>query len=664
MKKNIFFVILLFIAVGSINVFADEIPINIEKIVVTSSRTEEGISKTTKSTTVIDAQDIEESSAQTIPDILRSEAGIEIRDYNGTGKQVNVDIRGFGETGPSNMLVLIDGRRVNAIDLSNTDWSQISLSQVERIEIVRGASSVLYGDNASAGVINIITKKGQGKPSVKIESKGGSYRTASTSVEASGSNEKSSFRVSSEYFNTDGYRKNSNLFRKDFGLQISHKFDALLTADLNFGYHSDQYGLPGALKGNQLSSLGRRATTKPNDTARGDDWFTTLGIANDFGIAGSLKTDFSVRTREVDSSYISSSWKNENHIVTCGITPKYTLEHKALGIPQTLILGIDLYRDADHILDGAMTGPNDTLNITKSSFGVYGQEELRLTDHLHLKASLRHEVARYIFNQLAQSQLKERSNVSETVYDIGIVAPYGNDSSLYLDYSTSFRFPLVDEFYTSFNPDWFWAPGGLNASLKPQKGKNIEAGVRHTFSNKIRIEGGYFRNDITDEIYLNYDSYNNVNYDKTVHQGGQLFIDIPITENIQFFSNYSFTQAKFGKGFLKGKQIPGVPTHKATAGLRLSPTEKIKINLVGNYMGSMYLISDQQNNHSLLKNWLTVNLNVNYTLGNMELFLGINNIFNAYYSEYGIIYGSSSSNNQAFYPAPGRNVTAGVRYKF
>jgi len=663
MKKVLIFALAIILSNTCAFAAEEENAIPIEKIIVTtSSRTQEKVRNSSKSTAIIDAQDIQESTAQTIPNILRSEAGIEIRDYNGTGKQVNVDMGGFGETGPSNMLVLIDGRRVNSIDLSNTDWSQISLSEVERIEIVRGAGSVLYGDNASAGVVNIITKKGRGKPNVTVKSKGGSYRMASTSVESYGSNEKSSYRVTSEYFNTDGYRKNSSLFRKDFGLNVDHLFNEALKTGFTFGYHSDRYGLPGALKGNQISTLGRRATTKPNDTARADDWFSLLTITNDFHRGGQLNTDFSIRTREVDSSYVSSSWRNENHVVTLGLTPKYALEHTAFNIPQKLIFGLDLYHDADHILVGFISGTNDTLNITKTSLGIYGQEELRLNEHLIFKAGARHETVKYIFDQLAVAQLKEKSNLAETVYDTGLVFPYGKDSSVFLDYSTTFRYPLIDEFYTSFNPDW--GVGGLNSTLKPQTGKNIEVGLRHGICDNVMLEANYFRNNITNEIYLNADPlvYTNSNYDKTLHQGGHLQIDVPVNKHIRFFSNYTFTQAEFGKGPLKGKKIPGVPQHKAGAGARFMPNEKIKINLTANYTGSMYLISDQNNAFPRLKDWLSIDMDINYSIGDFEVFFGMNNIFNAYYAEYGIF--SVFSNAQAFYPAPGRNITAGVRYKF
>src|SRR4030043_232451 len=109
--------------------------------------------------TVITREEIEKSNSQTVIDLVRTEVGVVVRDYYGTGKTASVDIRGFGETGPLNTLVLVDGRRVNEIDLSGVDWTQIPLDQIERIEILRGPGSVLYGDNAVGGVINIITRK-------------------------------------------------------------------------------------------------------------------------------------------------------------------------------------------------------------------------------------------------------------------------------------------------------------------------------------------------------------------------------------------------------------------------------------------------------------------------------------------------------------------------
>ena len=118
--------------------FAQEKEVTLEKVVVTATRDMEEIRKIPADVTVITKDEIERSNAQVVVDVLRDEAGVVIRDFYGTGKTASVDIRGFGETAPLNTLVLVDGRRVNEIDLSGVDWTQIPLDQVERIEIVRG----------------------------------------------------------------------------------------------------------------------------------------------------------------------------------------------------------------------------------------------------------------------------------------------------------------------------------------------------------------------------------------------------------------------------------------------------------------------------------------------------------------------------------------------
>lgn len=628
----------------------------IERIVVTASRTPDEIKNSTKSISIISQDAIEESNAQTIPDILRSEAGIEVRDYNGTGKQVNIDMRGFGETGPSNIAVLIDGRRVNAIDLSNIDWSQIPLNDVERIEIVRGASSVLYGDNASTGVINIITKTGKGKPSIELTSKGGSYNTASTRIESSGSIEKSSYRVSAEYSNTDGYRQNSWLFRKDFGASLTHAFNALLNTSLTFGYHTDKFGLPGALTGANISTIGRRATTTPDDKALSHDWFTQIQIKNDFQDNGVLTTDFSVRTREVDTNYASWSWINQNHIVTFGLTPRYTFKEPIGNLDNAFIAGLDLYWHEDDIQDGFIASPNDKLEIKKRTIGLYTQDQMHLNKHLLIKAGARHEIARYDFDQIEQVQLKEKSHLSDTVFNVGTALTYGNESSLFLDYSTSFRYPLVDEFFVSNT----FGGGGLNASLEAQTGKNIEAGIRHFFNDDIYTSVTFFTHFIENEIFFNPFTFANSNYDHTIHRGVEFSSNFRLNEYLKLFANYTYTSAKFGKGSFKDNEIPAVPRHKSSAGIRMSPTENLKINVIANYIGNMYLISDQNNALPKLKEWVTLDLNANYLLGNFEIFFGVNNITNTYYAEYGV----ASSTTQVFYPSPGRNVIAGCRYKF
>jgi iron complex outermembrane receptor protein len=152
MKRYIFSIIfsILFISIPLL-LMAQEKEVTLEEVVVTATRDTQEIRKIPANVTVITKDEIEQSNSKTVVDLLRNEADVVVRDFYGNGKTASVDIRGFGETGTLNTLVLIDGRRVNEIDLSGVDWSQISLDQVERIEIVRGSGTVLYGDNAIEG---------------------------------------------------------------------------------------------------------------------------------------------------------------------------------------------------------------------------------------------------------------------------------------------------------------------------------------------------------------------------------------------------------------------------------------------------------------------------------------------------------------------------------
>jgi iron complex outermembrane recepter protein len=128
-----------------------------ETIVVTPSRFAESDGVRPANVTVISRRDIEDNPATTLPAILADYAGIAARDlFGNNASNSTVDIRGFGAAAGQNTLVLVDGRRLNDVDLSGVMWSAIPLSAIERIEIVRGGASVLHGAGAVGGVINII----------------------------------------------------------------------------------------------------------------------------------------------------------------------------------------------------------------------------------------------------------------------------------------------------------------------------------------------------------------------------------------------------------------------------------------------------------------------------------------------------------------------------
>ena len=182
---------------------ATEIP----AVLVSATRSEQSTLTTPASITVISRQQIDDSGAGNVVDVLRGQGGVQINDLYGDGSRATVGMRGFGETAGSNTLVLVDGRRLNNPDIAPPDLNSVALDDVERIEIVQGSAGVLFGDQAVGGVINIITRKpGAQRHSLKLSA--GSYNNvavhgATSQALANGVN----YLLSVDLRDTDNYRR-------------------------------------------------------------------------------------------------------------------------------------------------------------------------------------------------------------------------------------------------------------------------------------------------------------------------------------------------------------------------------------------------------------------------------------------------------------------------
>jgi len=252
----------------------------------------------------------------------------------------------------------------------------------------------------------------------------------------------------------------------------------------------------------------------------------------------------------------------------------------------------------------------------------------------------------------------------DEVFQAGLVYTFGPVSSVYLDFAQSFRHPLVDEFFTSNT----WGFGGLNTALSTQSGRDLETGVRHDFSDKLSGQVSYFQHDIKNEIYYYpYDPYDplsgkNTNYDKTRHQGGICELRWSINDRLSAQADYTYTLARFGEGAYEDKKLPMVPEHQSCLRIDWQATEALYLNLLVTYVGEVYLISDLNNDYARMNDYATCDIKARYYWKDIEFFFGVNNVFDAEYSEYGVISTFWSTRN--FYPAPGRNVIAGCRLKF
>jgi len=641
------------------------------EVVVTATRTVQKAERVPASITVITQEEIKNSNAGSITDVLSSGEGIVVKNLQGNGKNAQVDLRGYGETGPYNTLVLVDGRRVNSIDLSGVDWTQIPIDQVERVEIVRGTGTVLYGDNAAGGVINIITKT----PSDKFTAKGaitlGSYDRKRLETSVSGGYDRIAASINASHDETEGYRKNNKYEAEDIGGKIVFDASESLSLKLIGSYHEDKYGLPGPLTEAQLKA-DRKDSTNPLDEGNSKDSYIKAGIDLMIGNYGTLVADLSYRNRSSEAVFPDSTspLATDSNSETWGVTPRYIWNGDIFNHKNTLVTGADFYWSEQDIDSYGgffipLTTKTTISNIGRDSVGIYLNNEYYVKENVILTLGARHEKVRYDLLQKDMTgflgPLDERITDSENAYNAGLTFMYAEKSSVFVRANRSFRFPLTDELVYI---DWSTLTYKANTDLRPQTGIHYEAGIKHSFTERISGSVTLFRAEIENELFYNPSTFGNENHPETLHQGLEIGCRAKPFDKLTIFGNFTYEEATFEKDPYKGNEIPAVPGYKGHLGFRIDDIAITGLVLSAgyNYVGSSYVISDQANNFDKLKSYYTVDAKLAYKYKMLKTFFGVNNLTNQKYSEYGVMDTFLTKRN--FYPAPERNWVAGVQFEF
>ncbi len=244
--------LVIFIALGLIvNVFSQDKnarqsdPKRMDEVVVTATKTEETIKEVPNSVIIKDSIDIEDTGAKTVGQLISNEQGIDLRtrgDYGGATEEIH--IRGMGAEGTQ---VLVNGVVVNSPSLGSANLNGLPMNNIERVEVVKGAGSLLYGTSAMGGIINIITKRPE-KDITTLNARAG-YGTNST-FELSAENgmfitENFGYYLTAGKQETDGFRSNSDLDHKDASLNLVYEKDDLLDVSLYADYVDREMGRPG-----------------------------------------------------------------------------------------------------------------------------------------------------------------------------------------------------------------------------------------------------------------------------------------------------------------------------------------------------------------------------------------------------------------------------------
>ncbi|HNX91627.1 MAG TPA: TonB-dependent receptor [Candidatus Omnitrophota bacterium] len=644
------------------------------EVVITPSRTPEYVYNIDKNVSMVDSDEIEYSNDTSMQEAIQKTPSVVLQGYMNNPKDNNIGIRGFGETGLSNYLVLVDGRRTNQIDMSGADLSQIDINAVDRIEIIRGANSVLYGDNATGGVVNIITKKGEKGDKVSYRQEVGSFQYTKEYASASGGHEFLDYFASYSYQNSDGYRLNNGYEAKDVLANITMRPVDYFRMELSTAYHRDWYGQPGAMYIPNIQNDGREGSRFPNSKGKTEDYYFTfnpilLGELGDNEVVLSAMTSF--RSRRSNSLNVwSNEYDTDHHIGSVDFRPKCEINSSFFGdaLENKLVFGADYFQAVDGISSGDRTLTKANLDIRKETFGIYADDNILLNKRFIFSGGVRGEWTEYIFDQNQPAASYDTRDLKSMALEAGVGYKYNERSEIYGNYAKSYRYATTDEYFQSAYEyvDWWTGavtvfPAVLNTSLKQQVANNYEIGIKDNSFEMFNVKADYYLMDVNNEIYYDPITYMNQNYNRTIHHGFELEGRANILKKVEPFLNYTFEKAYFVGEQYAGNDIPLVPENKISGGFDIKPIVGLNINFSTNYVGSRYLASDQANTAPKLKSYVTMDAGFCYEYKNFKIFGAIKNMFDVQYYSNGI---KDWQGYEAFYPAPGRTFEGGVGIRF
>ncbi len=646
------------------------------RIVVTPSRDTEAAAGAPAYVKVITADDIAASGALTVADVLAQEPGVHV--FNkGSLKNTTLDIGGYNDAAVSNVLVLLNGRRLNPSDSSGPDLAQIPLDAVERIEVIRGGASVLYGDNAVGGVVNVITRQGREALAGSVGMELGSYGQRKESAQVSAGSRGITVYALGSHEETNGYRANNRFRASDGEFRIDGGAASLLRLGVEAGWHEDHYGMPSGLSLAQIDTLGRRGTRKPEDNGDTRDRFIRFTAAwtpvDPSGDFGTVSLDYAHRDRDIygvvyypptDFEATKTGTLNDS----AGL--KYRIDGTIAGRKAGLVTGVDMAHDGSQTLDQyynpnpAWSSYQDIL-ISRQEQGYYARGEYALLERLTADIGARHEKADYTFNNRGTAT-KTKAAPRETLWGGGLKYDYAPGSNVFIRTDETFRFLNTDE--------WFSRWTGLNTTLRQQAGIDYRMGVKHAVGEVAEVRVTPFLTRNKQEIFLDPTVYpgNNGNYGRTQRIGvdaGNAFHLAPFMQQgwlkiADINLDYTYLDARFKGGAFDAKKIPLVPEHQLAIGFDAMTKAGLSWHMKARYMGAQFGINDDANTKPVLKPSIVTDTRVGFQLNSgWETFVGVNNIFNERYYDY-LAYGTGTSTRVDYYPAMGRNYVAGVKCRF
>lgn len=625
-------------------------------VVVTATRFPDVLRQFPVGVTVITEEDIRNSTAGTVPEILRMLPGIQTRDLSGS-PNLQVDLRGFGIFGDQNTLILLDGQRISENEQLTVNWSAIPLDAIERIEVMRGSGAVLYGAGATGGTINIITKAPVANTrNGFIEGGAGSYRSRDVRAGANIAGERTGLRFTVAHRESDNYRDNNKL-RID-SAQLDWRYTGNQGAlSLKAGADDQHSELPGSISEAQIAVNPRRAAL-PGDFSELRGGYLNLGGSYRLGKA-ELAANLSYREKDTDSSFfVSTPFRNnvQTHTRQWLFTPRVKIPHRLGGVNHTLVAGIDV---EDWDFQGN-AGPSiiGRPQATQRSDALYLQHTTIFDSGTSLALGARGQRVTYGVADPANAAVRAERRRHLDAYEVALRQPLGGGWAAYAKIGSSFRVPNVNDNYSLFT--------ATVALLEPQTARDRELGVE-AVRGTARYRLALYEIELDNEILLDPATFTNRNLPPTRRRGVETEARWQPANGFDLSAGYTYAEAEFRSGNfggtpIAGNDVPLVPRHTLSLGAGWKFMPQARVDAALRYTGEQRFDGDELNAFSQkMPAYSVVDLKLTYQQGDWRFAAGILNLFNRHYFSYGLFTGFPT---YAALPAPERTVFVTARHSF
>jgi outer membrane cobalamin receptor len=648
----------------------------LDEIVVSATKTQEKTGDVPNSVILISKDDIANSPALSLGDALGNETGIDLRthgDFGGATEEIH--IRGMGADGTQ---VLVNGVVVNSPSLGSADVSGISLNNIEKIEVVKGSGSLLYGSGAMAGTVNILTKSPvKGSKDLELSAGYGSNSSYDLAVgQGMFLTNNFGYYITANKRETDGFRSNSWLDHKDASLKLVYHADGGPEMTLYGDYLDRSFGSPGVKppagtvdffvngiklydseSANLLNEGGEKDKHLAFEAAHSPlEWLKVSlkgtyadmesynkNVYNFFGLSGS-KTWVVNKIEGVEANADMELFNGMN-LLAGGEYKKYKWENR------------NIYLD-ENIME--ISGTETTTDAQLHTYGLFAEAQYRPVERVKLVAGLRDE--------------NHSEFGSKIVQRYGLVLNPEANTAFKFNFGQHFNAPTPNALFWPYE-DWGWGMGTQgNRNLKPESGRHMDAGIEHGWlDNKMFMDITWFKWDIANKISWVPDAsffYTPQNLDRYKSQGLEVSSNIGPYYDMTLSLSYTYTKAdeKLFGGVTRQALYTSENNFKST--LRYADERGFTAEATVRYTGDRpgyYTLSTDIKPSVTLASYSTVDVKAEQAfMRNWLVSLQCNNILDKAYDTYTESFMDQNSGDIIIgkYPGAGRSLLLKVGYKF